>query len=165
MIRSCDDADVEAIYTIINDAAQAYRGIIPTDRWHEPYMPRQELRDEINAGVTFLGYEDAGTLIGVMGLQPVKDVTLIRYAYVRTLKRRGGIGAALLRECLARTDRPVLIGTWAAAVWAISFYEKHGFAVIDGEEKNRLLKTYWSIPERQIETSVVLADPRWFQRP
>ena len=165
MIRSCDDADVEAIYTIINDAAQAYRGIIPTDRWHEPYMPRQELRDEINAGVTFLGYEDAGTLIGVMGLQPVKDVTLIRHAYVRTAQRRGGIGAALLRECLARTDRPVLIGTWAAAVWAISFYEKHGFAVIDGEEKSRLLKIYWSIPERQIETSVVLADPRWFQRP
>ncbi len=165
MIRSCDDADVEAIYTIINDAAQAYRGIIPTDRWHEPYMPRQELRDEINAGVTFLGYEDAGTLIGVMGVQPVKDVTLIRHAYVRTAQRRGGIGAALLRECLARTDRPVLIGTWAAAVWAISFYEKHGFAVIDGEEKSRLLKIYWSIPERQIETSVVLADPRWFQRP
>ena len=104
MIRACDDADVEAIYTIINDAAQAYRGIISADRWHEPYMPRQELRDEITAGVAFLGYEDAGELVGVMGVQPVKDVTLIRYAYVRTLKRRGGIGAALLRECLARTD-------------------------------------------------------------
>ena len=164
MIRACDDADVEAIYTIINDAAQAYRGIIPADLWHEPYMPREELRDEINADVAFLGYEDAGTLVGVMGRQPVKDVTLIRHAYVRTSQRRGGIGAALLRECLARTDRPVLIGTWAAASWAIDFYEKHDFAIIDGDEKNRLLKTYWSIPERQIETSVVLADPRWFQR-
>ncbi len=171
MIRSCSDADVDAIYAIINDAAQAYRGIIPADRWHEPYMPREELRGEIGAGVAFLGYEGDGDgdgdgeLVGVMGAQPVKDVTLIRHAYVRTTLRRRGVGAALLRECLARTDRPVLIGTWAAAIWAISFYEKHGFAVIDGDEKNRLLKTYWSIPERQVETSVVLADPRWFQRP
>ena len=164
MIRVCDDADIEAVYAIINDAAGAYHGIIPDDRWHDPYMPRDELRGEIAAGVAFLGYKDDGELVGVMGVQPVKDVTLIRHAYVRTSLRRRGVGAALLIECLKRTDRPVLIGTWAAATWAISFYQKHGFAVIDGDEKNRLLKTYWSIPERQIETSVVLADPRWLQQ-
>ena len=161
MIRDCGKADIEAVYAIINDAAEAYRGVIPADRWHEPYMPRDELRDEIAAGVNFLGYQDDDALIGVMGIQPVKDVVLIRHAYVQTSRRRRGVGEALLQACMGRSERPFLIGTWAAASWAIGFYEKHGFTVIDGEEKNRLLETYWSIPARQVETSVVLADARW----
>jgi GNAT superfamily N-acetyltransferase len=157
MIRLCSAEDFEAIYAIINDAAQAYRGIIPQDRWHEPYMPREELASEIAAGVVFWGYEDGG-LIGVMGIQDVRDVTLMRHAYVRTAWRGRGIGGALLEELRTKTARPVLIGTWAAADWAVSFYVRHGFRLVTPEEKTRLLKTYWSIPDRQIETSVVLAD-------
>ena len=164
MIRACGEADLDEVYAIINDAAQAYRGVIPSDRWHDPYMPIEELRAEIDSGVDFLGYESGGELVGVMGIQPVKDVVLIRHAYVRTSQRRRGIGEALLRACLARSEQPFLIGTWAAAAWAIGFYEKHGFTVIDGDEKNLLLATYWSIPERQVETSVVLADARWRKR-
>lgn len=157
-LRACTSADIEAIYRIINDAAEAYRGVIPPDCWHEPYMGRDELVAEIRAGVEFAGYERAGALIGVMGSQDVMDVTLIRHAYVSSRVRRSGIGAALLGHLRAATQRPVLIGTWAAATWAIDFYVKHGFRVVTGEEKNRLLKTYWTVPDRQIETSVVLAD-------
>lgn len=158
MIRRCDDADVSAIFTIINDAAQAYRGAIPPDRWKEPYMPEQELRHEIAAGVAFWGYEDDGKLVGVMGIQDVADVTLIRHAYVRTSHRNRGIGAALLSHLRTLTGKPILIGTWKAATWAIRFYEKHGFRVVSEQEKNRLLRKYWSIPARQVETSVVLAE-------
>ncbi len=146
---------------IINDAALAYRGHIPADRWHEPYMPESELRAEIAAGVSFLGVERDGVLVGIMGSQPVAEVTLIRHAYVRTSERGHGLGSLLLRHLLATTDRPVLIGTWAAATWAIAFYERHGFRLVDAEEKTRLLARYWTVPERQIETSVVLADARW----
>ncbi len=164
MIRPCIDADFDAMYSIINEAAEAYRGVIPTDRWHEPYMPVEELRHEIQSGVRFWGCEEDGELVGVMGIQDVQDVTLIRHAYVRTAKRGEGIGGKLLAELRRLTARPVLIGTWAAATWAIRFYEKHGFTMVTPEEKNRLLKKYWSIPERQIETSVVLGDERWFPK-
>jgi N-acetylglutamate synthase-like GNAT family acetyltransferase len=159
--RRCADADVPAMLAIINDAAQAYRGVIPADRWHEPYLPEAELRAEIAAGVVFWGAEREGRLIGVMGLQDVQDVALIRHAYVATVERRRGTGGALLRHLLAQTDRPILVGTWAAASWAIRFYERHGFALTSPAEKERLLRRYWSIPDRQIETSVVLVDERW----
>ncbi|HUT72077.1 MAG TPA: GNAT family N-acetyltransferase [Desulfatiglandales bacterium] len=160
MIRQCNHNDFEAICTIINDAAEAYKGIIPEDRWKVPYMSKDELQREIDDGVVFWGLEESGTLIGVMGIQDVKDVTLIRHSYVRTANQGEGIGSRLLSELREKTGRPILIGTWADAVWAIQFYEKHGFHLVSSEEKDRLLKTYWSIPERQIETSVVLADQR-----
>ena len=162
MIRECVDADFEAIYEIINDAAQAYRGIIPPDRWHEPYMPREELREEISAGVAFLGYEQDGELAGVMGIQDIQDVTLIRHAYVRTPLRGRGIGGVLLARIMDEATRPVLIGTWADAVWAVRFYERHGFKVVPPQQKELLLRKYWNVPDRQIETSVVLADQAWF---
>ncbi len=158
MIRSCNDADFEAIYSIVNDAAQAYEGVIPEDRWHVPYMSKEELRHEIETGVRFWGYEGGGELLGVMGIQDVQDVTLIRHAYVRTANRNRGIGGRLLAELRKLTSRPILIGTWAAATWAIRFYERHGFRQVSAEEKNQLLRKYWSIPERQVETSVVLAE-------
>lgn len=164
-MRQCSEADFEAIYEIINEAAKAYRGIIPEDRWHEPYMPREELRQEVEAGVAFWGYEKAGRLLGVMGIQPVRDVTLIRHAYVRPAQQNQGIGGDLLAALRSQTDGPILIGTWAAATWAIRFYEKHGFRQVSPQEKDRLLREYWSIPERQVETSVVLADPTWFEVP
>lgn len=163
MIRRCTEDDFEAIYSIVNDAATAYKGVIPVDRWHEPYMPKEELRREIDAGVLFWGDEEGGELVGVMGIQDVQDVTLFRHAYVRTTMRSRGIGGRLLVFLHAQTDRPVLVGTWAAAVWAIRFYEKHGFRLVSLEEKNRLLRKYWSIPERQTETSIVLADKKWFK--
>jgi len=162
MIRPCDRADFDAILSIINDAAEAYRGVIPPDRWHEPYMPEGELRQEIERGVRFWGCEEDGELVGVMGIQDVQDVTLIRHAYVRTARRSRGVGGKLLSELRTLTERPVLMGTWAAATWAIRFYEKHGFRLVTPEEKDRLLKKYWSIPDRQVETSVVLGDGRWF---
>ena len=158
MIRRCYITEFDIILSIINDGAQAYKGIIPTDRWHDPYMSRDELQREIDDGVSFWGYEDGGTLIGVMGIQAVKDVTLIRHAYVRTDFQKRGIGAELLAHLRTQTSDPVLIGTWSDARWAIRFYERHGFHVVQNDEKNRLLKTYWNIPERQIETSVVLAE-------
>jgi GNAT superfamily N-acetyltransferase len=161
MIRRCDDRDFDLIWAIINDGAQAYKGIIPADRWIEPYMSQGKLRHEIDAGVVFWGYEEDGTLVGVMGLQEVMDVTLIRHAYVLTSRQRRGIGGSLLHYLLALAKGPVLIGTWADAVWAIRFYEKSGFQLVGTEEKDRLLKKYWSVPQRQIETSVVLADPKW----
>ncbi len=161
-IRRCVDDDLEELYVIINDGAQAYRGHVPPDCLHEPYMSREELRREIEHGVEFWAYqEDPGNLAGVMGIQNVKDVTLIRHAYVRSSEQHKGIGGALLRFLRTLTNRPVLIGTWAAARWAIRFYERHGFQVTDATEKDRLLKIYWSIPERQVETSVVLTDERW----
>ena len=162
MIRVCIDDDFEAIFQIINDAAEAYRGIIPVDRWHEPYMPREELQAEISAGVSFLGYEKDGELAGVMGTQDVLDVTLIRHAYVRTAQRGQGIGGELLGRIMDQATKPVLIGTWADAVWAVRFYENHGFKVVSTQEKETLLRKYWNVPDRQIETSVVLADQRWF---
>jgi GNAT superfamily N-acetyltransferase len=161
MVRQCDGRDFEVIWAIINDGAQAYKGNIPADRWTEPYMSREKLQHEIDEGVVFWGYEEAGTLVGVMGIQPVQDVTLIRHAYVRTGSQKRGIGARLLAHLLEMAKGPVLIGTWADAVWAIRFYERHGFQVVGYVEKNRLLKKYWSIPERQMETSVVLADLSW----
>jgi GNAT superfamily N-acetyltransferase len=161
MIRRCDDADVEAIGAIINDGAQAYKGIIPADRWTEPYMSREQLQHEIAGGVVFWGYEENGTLLGVMGLQPVRDATLIRHAYVRTSHQKRGIGARLLSHLRELALGPVLIGTWADATWAIRFYERYGFHKVGPEEKRRLLKQYWTVPERQIETSVVLADSQW----
>ena len=161
MIRGCDERDFERIWSIINDGAQAYKGIIPADRWSEPYMSKEKLRHEIEDGIVFWGYEEEGVLLGVMGIQPVQDVTLIRHAYVRTGNQKKGIGAQLLAHLREMATRPVLIGTWADAVWAIRFYEKNGFEMVSTEEKERLLRKYWSIPDRQIETSVVLADSTW----
>ncbi len=161
MITPCINADFTAIYSIINDAARAYEGHIPADRYHEPYMPREELQHEIESGVVFWGYREKDGLVGVMGIQDVKDVTLIRHAYVRTARRGAGIGSALLAHLMELTSRPTLIGTWAAAGWAVRFYEKHGFVLVTPEEKDRLLAKYWNIPARQVETSVVLADARW----
>ena len=161
MIRRCDDRDFEAIWAIINDGALAYKGTIPADRWAEPYMSREELRRQVDEGVEFWGYEEAGTLVAVMGIQPVQDVTLIRHAYVRTTSQKRGIGAHLLSHLRELSSAPVLIGTWADAVWAIRFYERHGFQLVGPQEKDRLLRKYWRIPERQSETSVVLADPAW----
>jgi N-acetylglutamate synthase-like GNAT family acetyltransferase len=161
MIRRCGDSDFETIWAIVNDGAQAYKGIIPADRWADPYMPLEKLHHEIADGVVFWGYEDAGTLVGVMGLQQVQDVTLIRHAYVRTSSQKTGIGGLLLSHLQGLITNPLLVGTWADAVWAIRFYEKHGFQLTSQSEKDRLLRKYWSIPERQIETSVVLADQKW----
>lgn len=161
MIRCCDDHDFELIWAIINDGARAYKGIIPADRWAEPYMSYEELRRQIDEGVVFWGYEESGTLVAAMGIQQVQDVTLIRHAYVRTSSQKRGIGAQLLSHLRGLTSVPVLIGTWADALWAIQFYQKHGFQLVSPQEKDRLLRKYWSIPERQIETSVVLGDPKW----
>jgi GNAT superfamily N-acetyltransferase len=158
MIRPCTDADFPTILEIINDAAQAYRGVIPADCWHEPYMPQGELVRQIESGVEFWGYSQHDALSGVMGIQHVRDVTLIRHAYVRTASRNHGIGTSLLTHLRTLTSKPILIGTWAAADWAIRFYEKHGFALAAREEKDVLLQKYWSIPQRQAETSVVLAE-------
>ncbi len=156
MIRACSAQDFDQILSTINDGAQAYRGIIPADFLTDPYMSGEELRYEIASGVEFWGYEQDGILLGVMGLQSVKDVSLIRHAYVRTLARRSGIGARLLSHMKASTVRPILVGTWANADWAVRFYEKHGFEVVSHAEKERLLRTYWTVSERQIETSLVL---------
>jgi GNAT superfamily N-acetyltransferase len=158
MIRRCSDSEFDAIYSVINDAAQAYRGVIPADRYKEPYMSRSELRHEMDAGVVFWGYEEDGSLVGVMGVQDVQEMTLIRHAYVRTPRRNRGIGGELLSFLRQRTARPILIGTWADAIWAVRFYQKHGFRLVGAEEKDRLLKKYWTVPDRQIATSVVLAD-------
>ena len=156
MIRPCTNADFEAIEAVINEAAQAYREAIPADCWHEPYMTASALKSEIEAGVNFWGWDESGTLLGIMGLQLVRDVTLIRHAYVRTAHQGRGIGGALLSFLAHQTTGPVLVGTWAAAEWAIRFYERHGFRLVQTAEKDRLLSTYWSIPTRQKETSVVL---------
>jgi N-acetylglutamate synthase-like GNAT family acetyltransferase len=161
MIRRCDDHDFESIWAIINEAARAYKGIIPEDCWTEPYMSRKELEHEIDEGVVFWGYEETGTLVGVMGIQQVQNATLIRHAYVRTNRQKSGIGAHLLSHLRELAKGPVLIGTWADAFWAIRFYEKHGFQMVPTAERDQLLKQYWTVPESQIATSVVLADPKW----
>ena len=156
-VRPCRDDERGAILAIVNAAAEAYRGVIPADRWHEPYMPAEELDAEIAAGVAFWGCEeDGGPLLGVMGVQPVKDVTLIRHAYVDPAAQRRGIGGALLDQLVERTEGRILVGTWAAAGWAVDFYRGHGFELTSRPETEALLRRYWSIPDRQIETSVVL---------
>ena len=164
MISPCSTEDFEAMLAIVNNAAQAYRNVIPADCWHEPYMSAEYLHAEIGRNVVFRGFRDSGRLVGIMGSQRVGDVTLIRHAYVLTAHRRGGIGTALLSCLVNEAERPVLIGTWKAASWAISFYCKHGFSLVDERSKNQLLKKYWSISERQVETSVVLADEKWFEK-
>jgi N-acetylglutamate synthase-like GNAT family acetyltransferase len=156
MIRRCTQADIPAIDAIINEAADAYRGVIPADCWHEPYMSRTALEAEIAAGVNFWGWEESGALVGVMGLQKVRDAMIVRHAYVRTAHQGRGIGGTLLTELASQVAGQLLVGTWAAAEWAIRLYERHGFRLVSTEEKDRLLATYWSIPSRQRETSVVL---------
>jgi N-acetylglutamate synthase-like GNAT family acetyltransferase len=164
MIRPCTDRDLEGILEVINDAAQAYKGVIPDDRFKEPYMSSEELRHEIEDGVRFWGFEQDGQLLGVMGLQDVEDVTLIRHASVRTSHRRRGIGRRLLNDLRSKATRPMLVGTWAAAGWAIEFDRRHGFELVPRDRVPLLLRRYWSIPERQIETSVVLAEKAWLDR-
>jgi GNAT superfamily N-acetyltransferase len=161
MIRKGTDEDFGEILDIINDAATAYRGVIPPDRWREPYMSREELKAQIEDGVSFSCYVDGDEIVGVMGVQDKAGVKLIRHAYVRTGRRNKGVGTLLLRELIKGSTRPILIGTWKAAGWAIGFYEKHGFRLVGEDEKNRLLKKYWAIPDRQVETSVVLVDEKY----
>ena len=156
-LRRCTDDERADILEIVNAGAAAYRGVIPADRWHEPYMDAAQLEREIADGVVFWGIDERGELGGVMGIQAVRDVDLIRHAYVRPEHQGRGIGRALLEHLVARAERPLLVGTWAAAEWAIRFYERNGFQTVGEAEKNRLLRAYWSIPERQVETSVVLA--------
>ena len=160
-IRPLQSEEIDRALTIINQAALAYKGVIPADCWHEPYMPEAELKAEIAAGVKFWAYEDKGRILGVMGCQDLVGVTLIRHAYVDPAAQRQGVGARLLTYLLEDIPHPVLVGTWAAAWWAIRFYEKHRFRLVTQEEKDRLLRTYWTISPRQAETSVVLADPKW----
>jgi len=156
VIRCCRDEDRAAIFDIVNEAAAVYRGIIPADRWHEPYMPREELDGEIAAGVVFWGHARDGRLTGIMGIQRVRDVLLIRHAYVLPAEQGSGVGRELIAYLAERADAPLLVGTWAAATWAIRFYERNGFALVTPQRKDELLRTYWDIPERQVETSVVL---------
>ena len=158
-IRLCLSNEHATMLAIVNAAAEAYRGVIPTDRWHEPYMSLSELQGGIAHGIVFWGYEIDDALIGVMGTQTVRDVELIRHAYVLPTHQGHGVGRALLAHLMGLTSRPMLVGTWAAADWAIRFYQRHGFELVSPQSKNSLLKTYWAIPERQIETSVVLAHP------
>jgi len=167
MIRPCTPQDFDQIHEIINDGAVAYKGNIPADRLRDPYMAREELQHEVDHGVAFWGYESEGSLLGVMGTQDVDDpqkthpVALIRHAYVRTGAQGRGIGAKLLAHLRTMTTRPVLIGTWADATWAICFYQRHGFETVSTVEKEQLLRRYWTVPDRQIATSVVLADTTW----
>jgi len=157
MIRKLLPSDFDSILKVVNDAALAYRGVIPDDRWKEPYMSDEELKREIEAGVVFYGWVEDNALLGVMGVQSVKDTTLIRHSYVLTKHQRKGIGGKLLKHLMSLVETSeILVGTWANATWAIRFYEKHGFKLVSLEEKDRLLRKYWKIPERQIETSVVL---------
>jgi N-acetylglutamate synthase-like GNAT family acetyltransferase len=162
-IRRSAAEDFEQILTIINDGAEAYRGVIPADRWHEPYMPADELVHAMQDGIEFWVAEEEGRLLGVMGIQDKGDVSLVRHAYVATTLQRGGVGTRLLRHVQSASAKPILIGTWASASWAIRFYERNGFRLVPARETPRLLRRYWSIPERQIETSVVLADQNWLR--
>ena len=161
MILKCEQTDIQEICDIINDAASAYKGIIPDDRWHDPYMPEEELQKQIDEGVQFWSWKEHGEMMGVMGIQYKEDVTLIRHAYVRSIFRNKGIGSKLLAHLSSIASTPVLIGTWAAATWAIEFYKKHGFRLLSSSETESLLRKYWKIPDRQIETSVVLANADW----
>ena len=157
MICKLSPSDVDSVLRVVNDAAQAYKGVIPDDRWKEPYMSAEELKKEIEAGVRFYGWVEDDTLLGLMGIQHIKDTTLIRHSYVLTKYQRGGIGGKLLGHLMSLAKTPeILVGTWQDATWAIRFYEKHGFKLVSRKEKDRLLREYWNIPERQIETSVVL---------
>jgi GNAT superfamily N-acetyltransferase len=158
MYRKSKGSDFESIYAIINSAAIAYKGIIPADRWKEPYMPRKELAEEISNGVVFWCWEENGQVLGVMGIQDVKDVTLIRHAYTLPASQRKGIGSKLIQHLAGLTRRPLLIGTWKTAKWAVRFYEQQGFTLVSEDEKNILLNKYWNIPARQVETSVVLSN-------
>jgi GNAT superfamily N-acetyltransferase len=158
-IRPCRDDERPAVLAIVNAAAAAYRGVIPDDRWHDPYMDAAELDREIAAGVVFWGCEAGGALVGVMGIQPAGAVDLIRHAYVLPACQGRGVGSELLTHLRALTTRRMLVGTWAAAGWAVRFYRRHGFEQVSAERKTELLTTYWTIPARQIEVSVVLADP------
>jgi GNAT superfamily N-acetyltransferase len=164
-IRASRPADRDAIYAIVNDAAQAYKGVIPADRWHEPYMPMDELEREIADGIQFWIGEDDGHPLGVMGIQDKGDVALVRHAYVSTARQRTGVGSKLLRHIEGVTAKPILIGTWKDATWAIAFYQRHGYRLVSEPEKDALLGRYWSIPARQVETSVVLVDRRYTPRP
>ncbi len=163
-IRPCTPDDFPSIHDIINTAAAAYKHVIPKDCWSEPYMPREELRGDMEQGVEFWGVDFGGELAGVMGIQPVRDVDLIRHAYVRPEYQRQGIGSRLLNHLRKKTTNPVLVGTWAGAEWAIRFYEKHGFQPVDSRKKDILLQIYWNVPDRQRMASVVLAEQRWFNR-
>ena len=163
-VRRCHVEERERILEVVNAAAVAYRGVIPDDCWHEPYMPASELDHEIAAGVAFWGYDLDGSLIGVMGIQPVGEVDLIRHAYVMPGNQRHGVGAALLHGLQRLSTKPMLVGTWAAADWAIRFYQRHGFAPVGDELTPSLLRRYWSISDRQIATSTVLANPAWRER-
>ncbi len=160
-IRKSEPADLPGILAVVNDAARAYRGVIPTDQWHEPYMPEDQLSKDIAQGVIFWTAEDEGGLSGVMGIQDKGPVALVRHAYVAPTAQRTGVGTRLLRHITSLAEKPILIGTWANASWAIAFYQRNGFTLLPDVQKERLLRTYWSIPERQVETSVVLADGRW----
>jgi GNAT superfamily N-acetyltransferase len=155
-VQICRDDDHAAILAIINSAAEAYRGVIPDDRWHEPYMSLREFNDAVEAGVTFWGYERNQALIGVMGIQAVGDVDLIRHAYVLPGNQRHGVGTALISHLRSLSKRWMLVGTWADATWAVAFYRRHGFELVSPNRRTELLKSYWEIPDRQIETSVVL---------
>jgi N-acetylglutamate synthase-like GNAT family acetyltransferase len=161
LIRRSVKADFAAMLAIINEAARAYHGVIPADRWHEPYMPAEELEGEITAGVVFWVAEEDGCLSGLMGIQDKGDVALVRHAYVAPTTQRSGVGTKLLRHVEGLVDKPILIGTWAAASWAIEFYRRNGFTIVPTDHKDHLLRKYWSIPARQIETSIVLANGRW----
>jgi GNAT superfamily N-acetyltransferase len=158
-IRRCRDDERDAILSIVNQAAEAYRGVIPDDRWREPYMPGRELDEEIAAGVVFWGYEADGALVGLMGIQRVRDVELIRHAYVLPARQGVGVGGGLLEHLIGLSTRRMLVGTWKAAEWAVRFYRRHGFEPVLPEQIAVLLRRYWTLPERQIETSVVLARP------
>lgn len=153
MIRICKSSDRESICRVINDAASAYKDVIPSDCWHEPYMPLAELKREMKE-MTFFGWEEEGMLLGVMGFQPVVDVALIRHTYVLRDQQRRGIGSSLLSYAKGLTEKRLLVGTWSDATWAIRFYEKNGFRLLPN--KDELLRRYWHVPPRQIETSVVL---------
>lgn len=168
VIRPCTEQDAAEILSIVNEAAEAYRGVIPDDCFHEPYMTAEELMHEIDAGVRFYGLADAAErdnenadeLLGVMGLQEFEEVALIRHAYVRPSAQRRGVGGQLLEHLTQRTELPLLVGTWAAAYWAIAFYEQHGFVLVTPQAKDAGLRKYWDISDRQVETSVVLADAK-----
>jgi len=161
MIFKCEQTDFQEIGDIINDAAAAYKDVIPADTWHEPYMSEEELKEQIEQGVQFWCYKENEEMIGVMGIQDKGDVILIRHAYVRSIYRNKGVGSKLLAHLASISKKPVLIGTWAAATWAIKFYQKHGFRLLSKSETETLLSKYWTIPARQLETSVVLAGPDW----
>ena len=164
MIRDCGLRDFDAMLDIVNQAAEAYRAFVPAEEWKDPYMPEEELRQDLAAGVRFVGWEQEGGLVGIMGSQPVCDVALIRHAYVRPEWQRHSIGSALLGELRRRTQQPMLVGTWAASSWAIRFYEKHGFHGVPDARREALLRRYWTVPEAQIAASVVLADVEWWRQ-